>query len=330
MKPDGLYLSVQKVDRAVFPVPSIAEKYPLQAPSCLVSDNDERRIRAAIISVLENAAMRGHTFLPCTMLTDQVQNLTLEPACMITPDMIAAIEPFINPEVMKREMKDGSEYYKLVRLNEFDIEIERRVKKRIKASKIPVKADWHRMLDEKFGDGTLPELEELARNEKAAVLGILAESRLSVLVGDAGTGKTTVLSILCSEPTIAAGGVLLLAPTGKATVRLMESVGTNGTQFTAFNVAQFLTKSQRFDWEEMRFRLSRNPYTDLPETVIIDEASMLTEEMFGALLEAMTRSKIFLMSRFCLSTSLTFSAERRPSRLIISSKFSFCGSIRES
>ena len=79
---------------------------------------------------------------------------------------------------------------------------------------------------------------------------------------------------------------MLLAPTGKATVRLMESVGVNGKRFTAYNVAQFLTRSKRFDWNEMRFRLSKQPYTDLPETVIIDEASMLTEEMFGALMEA--------------------------------------------
>lgn len=288
LKLDDLYLSVQKVDRAVFPVPSIAEKYPIQAPSRLSSDNDERRVRAVVISLLEHAAEQGHTFLPCNILTDQVQNLTLEPSCPITSDMIAAIESFMSPEVMKREMKDGTEYYKLTRLNLFDIEIEKRVRKRLKATKIQVDADWRKMLDEKFGgnSGHLPEKEELARKEKAAVLKVLAESRLSVLVGDAGTGKTTVLSVLCSEPSIEAGGVMLLAPTGKATVRLMESVGVNGKRFTAYNVAQFLTRSKRFDWNEMRFRLSKQPYTDLPETVIIDEASMLTEEMFGALLEA--------------------------------------------
>ena len=288
LKLDDLYLSVQKVDRAVFPVPSIAEKYPLQAPSCLSSDNDERRVRAVVISILENAAVQGHTFLPCNILIDQAQNLTLEPACPITADMITAIESFMSPEVMKREMKDGTEYYKLLRLNAFDIEIEKRVRKRLKATKIQIDADWRKMLDEKFGgnSGQLPELEELARNEKAAVLKVLAESRVSVLVGDAGTGKTTVLSVLCSEPSIEAGGVMLLAPTGKATVRLMESVGVNGKRFTAYNVAQFLTRSKRFDWNEMRFRLSKQPYTDLPETVIIDEASMLTEEMFGALMEA--------------------------------------------
>lgn len=292
LKQDNLYLSVQKVDRAAFPVPSIEEKYPLQSPSRLTSDNDERRVRAVVISVLESAAVQGHTFLPCAILTDQVQNLTLEPACSVTADMITAIESFMRPEIIKREMKDGSEYYKLVRLQAFDAEIEKRVRKRLKATKLPVSADWRRMLDKKFGaEQELPELEELARREKAAVLKVLAESRLSVLVGDAGTGKTTVLSVLCSEPSIEAGGVLLLAPTGKATVRLMESVGDSGKRFTAYNVAQFLSKSQRFDWDEMRFRLTGKPYTDLPDTVIIDEASMLTEEMFGALLEAIGGTK---------------------------------------
>ena len=288
LKLENLYLSVQKVDRAVFPVPSIAEKYPLQAPSALSSANDERRVRAVVISILELAATQGHTFLPCSILSDQAQNLTLEPVCPVTADMITAIESFMSSEVIKREMKDGTKYYKLTRLNNFDMEIEKRVRKRLKATKIPVNADWRKLLDEKFGgnSGQLPELEELARNEKASVLKVLAESRLSVLVGDAGTGKTTVLSVLCNEPSIKAGGVMLLAPTGKATVRLMESVGINGKHFTAYNVAQFLTRSQRFDWNEMRFRLSPQPYTDLPETVIIDEASMLTEEMFGALMEA--------------------------------------------
>lgn len=292
LKLDDLYLSIQKVDRAVFPIPSIAEKYPIPEPSRLSSENDERRIRAVVISVLEDAAESGHTILPCKTLTDLVQNLTLEPICPVTSDMIKALESFMRNEVMKREMKDGTEYYKLVRLNDFDREIERRIKKRLSATKIDVAADWRRMLDEKFRDGKrISELEQMARNEKAAVLKVLAESRFSVLVGDAGTGKTTVLSVLCSEPTIAAGGVLLLAPTGKATVRLKESVSTKEKPFEALNVAQFLTRSGRFDWNEMRYRLSKKPNRDLPETVIIDEASMLTEEMFGALMEAIGTAK---------------------------------------
>ena len=85
--------------------------------------------------------------------------------------------------------------------------------------------------------GEITPKEERARKEKSACLEVLAKSRISVLVGDAGTGKTTVLAALCTEPSIKAGGVLLLAPTGKATVRLMESMGKNGDSFDALNVA---------------------------------------------------------------------------------------------
>jgi len=96
---------------------------------------------------------------------------------------------------------------------------------------------------------------------------------------------------LCSHPEIKAGGVLLLAPTGKATVRLLESMGEEGKGFTALNVAQFLVRSKRFDFGDMRYILSGETYTDVPDTVIIDESSMLTEEMFGALMQALKRAR---------------------------------------
>jgi hypothetical protein len=176
LKQDTLYLSVQKVDRAVFPVPSIAEKYPIEEPTKLKSDNDERRVRAVVISVLEAAANAGHTFLPCNIAIDEVQGLTLDPACPVTSDMISAIESYMAPEILKREMKSGADYYKLVRLNLFDHEIERRVKKRLTAQKISIQADWRKMLDKKFNNGKpVSEMEDLARKEKAAVLEVLAE-----------------------------------------------------------------------------------------------------------------------------------------------------------
>ena len=228
LKQEALYVSVKRVDRAVFPVPAIAEKYPLEAPSRLTSDNDERRIRAIAVSVMEYAAENGNTILPCINLSDAMRNLTLDPVCPVTPDIIIAVEKFMLPEIMKREMKDGTEYYKLVRMQEFDDIIEQRISRRLNAPRLPLEADWRKRLDDKFNEYDdkgvlipLSEQEERARQEKAAILDELAKSRISVLVGDAGTGKTTVLSVLCSHPDIKAGGVLLLAPTGKATVTII-------------------------------------------------------------------------------------------------------------
>ena len=298
LKQEALYVSVKKVDRAVFPVPAIADKYPMEEPSKLTSDNDERRIRAIAVSVMEYAAENGNTIMPCTNLSDAMRGLTLDPECAVTPDIIKAVEKFMLPEIMKREMKDGAEYYKLVRMQEFDDIIEQRISRRLNAPRLPLNADWRKLLDDKFNEYDdkgklipLSEQEDRARREKAAILNELAQSRISVLVGDAGTGKTTVLSVLCSHPDIKAGGVLLLAPTGKATVRLLESMGDEGKDFTARNVAQFLTKSGRFDFGDMRYILSNENYSDVPDTVIIDESSMLTEEMFGALMQALKRAR---------------------------------------
>ncbi|RMD01090.1 RNA helicase [Clostridium autoethanogenum] len=294
LKIDELYMSVKKVDMAVFPVKSVQEKYPVHVPSALTSDNDERRIRALAISVLEDEALNGNTILPCELLVNKMQDLVIKPECKVTQDIFNAIYPFLKSEMIKREMADGTEYYKMKRFQEFDDIIEKRIGKRIKASKHEIQADWRKMIDDKFDHGIkkkISENEERARQEKAAILDELAKSRISVLIGDAGTGKTTVLSVLCDESNIKAGGVLLLAPTGKARVRLMESMGEAGKSFEAQTVAQFLARSKRFDWKSMRYKLSNYDYRDVPETVIIDESSMLTEEMFGALMQSLKSAK---------------------------------------
>ena len=296
LKTDDLQISVRKVDRAVFPVSSVLEKYPLEAPSKLTSENDERRVRAITESVLELEANAGNTILPKNALVSKIRETILDPVCSVTGDILLAIDQFLTKEVIRREMKDGTDYYKLTRLNAFDEIIEKRISKRINASKLEINADWQALLEERFsGNQQLiivsAEKEKQAREEKIAVLTEIAQSRISVLVGDAGTGKTTVLSVLCSQSEIKAGGVLLLAPTGKATVRLQESMGEVGKNLSAMNVAQFLVRSGRFDGQDMRYQLSDYNYTDVPETVIIDEASMLTEEMFGALIQALGKAK---------------------------------------
>ena len=128
------------------------------------------------------------------------------------------------------------------------------------------------------------EVEESARDEKTAALQELAESRFSVLIGPAGTGKTTLLSVLCSHPEIHGAGICLLAPTGKARVRAEQS--TRRLQLKGYTIAQFLSP-HRYDGATGRYRLSTEPTVPGPRTVIIDEASMLTEEMLAALVQAL-------------------------------------------
>lgn len=285
-----LFISIKKVDRSLLTNEKVNNKYPVIGDSAIESPIDQRRVRAIAISVLEKEAKNGNTILPCLLLSKKIKETIIEPECIVTSDIFNGIQKFLNEEIIKREMKDGTDYYKLVRINKFDQLIENRIKKRLAAEKLQVNANWEEIVNSRFGKEKDKD-EIKARKEKVAILKELAKSRISVLVGGAGTGKTTLLSILCKQKDINNGGILLLAPTGKATVRMKESFKDVGGNYVAQNVAQFLIKSKRFNYDEMRYDLSQEKCKDIPQTVIIDESSMLTEEMFGALLDAVATAK---------------------------------------
>jgi hypothetical protein len=82
---------------------------------------------------------------------------------------------------------------------------------------------------------------------------------------------------------VAARGVLLLAPTGKARVQLGDKVGAK-----ALTLAQMLRPAGRWD-EEFGYRVLPNAKREGGvATVVVDEASMLTEEMLAALIDSMS------------------------------------------
>ena len=284
------YIPVKKVDMAVFPPEEIRESSPLSNPSALDSENDKRRIRAYIICLLEEHALNGHTVYPIANLIEELNGLPIEPECHSTGDVINGMADFLKEELVSIECKNGEKAYQMNRIFEFDEIIRVSVNKRLKGKRHEIKEDWRNIVDQAFGGQQATEFEERARTEKAAILKELAESRLSVLIGGAGTGKTTLLALLCKSPQIRDGGVLLLAPTGKARVRMSQAMKQQGVSSSAKTVAQFLSESKRFDGRLMDYRLSNVEAKNVPFTVIIDESSMLTEEMFGALLQALRKS----------------------------------------
>ena len=284
------FVPVKKVDMAVFPPEEIRMSNPLPSPSAVDSENDKRRIRACIICLLEEYALNGHTVYPIANLIEGINNLPINPECHLTGDIINGIADFLEEELVSIDCKNGEKAYQLNRIFEFDEIIRFSVNKRLKGKRHGIKENWRLIVDQAFGGQKATEFEEIARTEKAAILKELAESRLSVLIGGAGTGKTTLLALLCKSPQIKDGGVLLLAPTGKARVRMSQAMKQQGVASTAKTVAQFLSESRRFDGRLMDYRLSNVEAKNVPFTVIIDESSMLTEEMFGALLQALKKS----------------------------------------
>jgi hypothetical protein len=133
-------------------------------------------------------------------------------------------------------------------------------------------------------NGTNPDLNNLrhaaALDEQAKALERLTTRKLSVLVGRAGTGKTTVLAGLLGSEKLSSGGILFLAPTGKARVRLSQKANAN-----AMTVAQFLYQLDRYDGLRQRVRFEGEEKYRKEKTVVIDECSMLTmDDLLATLL----------------------------------------------
>lgn len=286
-----VFLPVKKIDMAVFPPEEHRCVDPLSKPSAVEFGNDKRRIRAYIIAQLEEQSLYGHTVFPQNLLLMRINDLPISPACQVTSDVVNGFKDFFSESLVLVKCKDGIPAYQLKRLFDMDEIIRKSVQKRINGKRHTVKENWRKIINDSLNEHDGSEAEERARQEKTEILKELAESRISVLVGGAGTGKTLLLSLLCKSPQIRDGGVLLLAPTGKARVRMSQAMNAQGVWAKAKTVAQFLQESKRFNGYTMQYCLSDKDATDVPFTVFIDESSMLTEEMFGALMQALKKAQ---------------------------------------
>lgn len=284
-RPDSIGLAA--IDRGLFPqdarVAVVLDRDSLPEP--VTEAGDDRRVRAACAHVLERATSEGHSLLDEPTLRRRLSGLRLEPLCDPSSDVfdLAAdrFPPVLRDTALARDRGRG---WQLARLAECGDLIASEVTRRIEKGPIEISWDWRAAIDAALAEapGPADEAEERARTEKAEALQVLARSRISTLVGPAGTGKTTMLQALCTEREVHSRGVLLLAPTGKARVQMASRIGAR-----ALTLAQFLRPSGRWS-REFGYRIQPQAQrVGSYATVIVDEASMLTEEMFAALFDAL-------------------------------------------
>lgn len=283
-------LEFRTVDKAMLPEKIIRDRFPLAEPSLIAEQVDRRRVRALAIQLLEEAADNGNSLFPATFIVSRIKEYPVQPPCPVTGDIMSAIEPFFKNEI-KCETNNDSKTYQLQRLSDVKDRINEFITKRKAAKRLTVDANWETILTQELKAYDAADTEEKkARQEKVAALKELAESRFSVLIGSAGTGKTTLLSMLCNQPQIKERSVLLLVPTGKARVKMMTKIALPGQ-----TLAQFLLQHKRYDDATGRYLLSDAPKYDAAKTVIVDEASMLTEEQLGALIDALQGVERFIL-----------------------------------
>jgi len=275
------------VDRACFPGEG-ADWEPLVAKIADFTDHqDERRVQALLADVLEIAGDRGDTLLsqaevlvaaeayplarPPQLTTWTLEALDLDSASLREDDAW----PIIGVD-----LAGGEPALKLARFEFTSLVIRGRIAELRSRPRFSPLSNARALID-----AALPayeggeEAEDRARAEKAAGLAEMHASPLTVLIGPAGTGKTTMLKALVKL--IGADRAVLLAPTGKARVQLATKVGGGAKTAT---LASYLSPD-RFDGARYLVLDEHGPRVDA-DLVVIDEASMLTEEMLAATLDA--------------------------------------------
>lgn len=288
-------VSMGVIDRGLFPDPAVAAKCPVPEVSRVESPADRRRVRAAAVTVLRRAADEGDSLLSAIEVLTRIERLDLARPCVVPLDWFAGNNEFLEGVVRQLEVEvatPGADPT-VVRALQLDghADTENRLAKTLlkRAEKtVPSSgAVWRDLLVEAIrqtgGKVDLNDPRHVdALGEQELALERITTRRLGVLVGRAGTGKTSVLGALVRAPEIAKDGVLLLAPTGKARVRLKRTTGKE-----ASTIAQFLYRLGRYDGARQRALFNGGQTHRQEKTVVIDECSMLTMDDLYAVLRAL-------------------------------------------
>jgi len=265
--------------------------------------SDDRTVEAAI-ALTSRSVRLGHACLPLDKASDEIVSSGVAlPFDLPTPSAWAQAlseSPLIKEGPL---VLDANQRLYLRRHWQLERDIAAELAARARAG-APLTADasWRaQSLDRLFG----PDRESMPR---AAAVNAL-EHRVSVLCGGPGTGKTTTVAsvvALLAEARIRQSKrppkTLLLAPTGKAAVRLAEAVTRAKRMLSASKAAlesipdeaTTLHRALGMFRDGMRFRRDAAFPIDA-EVVVVDEASMVDLHLMRQLLVATPRDATLLI-----------------------------------
>ncbi len=228
-----------------------ADKIALAADMPPESD---KRAQAAAVYVLREAENGGNSFLPLEELAARTAKLT---GLVPDPAVLESARGLVN---------DDGRFYR-----ELTLESERAV-----AATLARRLAAPAFLDHDPGESD-PE-GEMTDEQWAAVRGAF-DSRISVLTGGPGVGKTRCTTAIVAAAEVAGAKIALCAPTGRAARRLQETTGHEAQ--TIHRMLEWIPGGDP----------GFGPGRPLPvELVIVDESSMLNLRLAEVLLEGLAET----------------------------------------
>ncbi|MDY0163486.1 ATP-dependent RecD-like DNA helicase [Desulfobotulus sp.] len=222
-----------------------------------ISRDSASRIRAGLLYVLEKAGYSGHVFLPEKDLLARALKLL----GVNRESLVQAFEKLEEEKALVLEGDPGQRHVYLKEMHAAESGIGARLSAMLSLGPPGSNPTDLSVLELSVLKGLALRLSE----EQLATLSKLLESRVAILTGGPGTGKTTLIRSVCAVMGERGARILLAAPTGRAARRLSDVTGRK---------ALTLHRLLKYNQMESRFEVNTDNPLDV-DMLIVDEASMV-------------------------------------------------------
>lgn len=232
-----------------------------------VASDSRLRIHAGVLYTLRHNAGNGHTCLPRAKLVEATARFLRVPPEVVEEGLRTLLE---EGEMLSQAFA-GTEYIYLSDLFAAERDIAQRLRELAGYPTEPPTLDNDiRVMELGQGFSYAPLQREAIR--------MALSSRVMVLTGGPGTGKTTTVNAILGLYESLFDRVALCAPTGRAAKRLSELTGHS---------ASTIHRLLEVDYSKGSVRFIHNEKNLLPfDVIILDEMSMVDVKLFQALLAA--------------------------------------------
>jgi len=230
-----------------------------------IAPDSDVRYQAGLLYLLSQASEDGHCFVPAQKLVEEATKHLALPEFPVDPSRISGLLAQMaetNELIVEPGFGDLAEQPVCYAPAFYHTEVA--LATRLSAfARTPVDVDVPRV--ERWIDGyTHKQGISLSQEQRRAVI-LAASSRLLVLTGGPGCGKTFTTKTIVALWRAMGKSIVLAAPTGRAAQRLAEMSGRE---------AKTIHRLLAFDPKTMQFRHNEDTPLDA-QAIVVDEASML-------------------------------------------------------